>query len=395
MNTQNNSLTITEQEVNRVLFWASIFVTFAAYIVVMYFMSGVAKDNIILLGIFYFFLIRLMEPILGAYAKYFYVCCVPIGCAFMTIIDGEGRFMAVSQCYFVWILLSASYGQIHIVIWCAITTLLSNFLGIILFPSAFFHTMVMIGWVYCFIIYIIAVCIASFLAKKATDWRTLEQKMKIYEQETIYFQELQKKDDANSRFVHDIGHYLKTIAELITEQQYEKISDILRELNIVIEENTFIIYTSHRLLNAILMAKSREAEEKGIHLDILVEPNVTMGNLSDGDLVIILGNLLDNAIYAVENQTNETFPKQVTVRIYMENMQNTCVIKIVNTFTEKLLKNESGFLSTKRNHKANGIGMTSVTKTAKKNGGYFHYTIRKNEFCALVLLPVNHSTYSN
>lgn len=391
MKNQKHSLSVTEQEVNRVLFFSSVFVTFAAYLVVMYFMSGVNKDRIILLGIMTLFVIRLIEPFLGEFAKYFYVCIVPIGCAVMTIVDGEGRYMAVSQCDFVWILLSASYGQVHVVLWCAFTTLLVNVLGMLLFPAAFLNTMVMIGWIYCLVIYVISIVTSAFLAKKTADWRALEQKMQVYEQETIYFQELQKKDDANSRFVHDIGHYLKAIGELVNEKHYEKISDILQELDIVVEENTFVIYTKHRLLNAILMAKSREAEEKGIHLDILIEPNVILGHLSDGDLVIILGNLLDNAIYAVHNQTDTSLPKQVTVRIYMEHMQKTCVIKIVNTFTENLVKNDNGFLSTKRDYKANGIGMKSVTRTAKKNGGYFHHTVQGNEFCAIVLLPVAQS----
>lgn len=391
MKNQKHSLSVTEQEVNRVLFFSSVFVTFVAYFLVIHFLSGEARDHLIVPGIFTFFVIRLLEPILGEYAKYFYVCLVPIGCAYMTIIDGDGRYMAISQCDFVWILLSASYGQVHVVLWCAFTTLFSNVLGMLLFPAAFFNVMSMIGWIYCLIIYVISIVAAAFLAKKAADWRALEQKMQVYEQEAIYFQELQKKDDANSRFVHDIGHYLKAIAELVNEKHYEPIADILQELDIVIEENTFVIYTKHRLLNAILMAKSREAKEKGIHLDILVEPNVLLGNLADGDLVIMLGNLLDNAIYAVHNQTDPNLPKQVTVRIYMEHMQKTCVIKIVNTFTEKLEKNENGFLSTKRKHKANGIGMKSVTRTAQKNGGYFHYTVQDNEFCAIVLLPITPS----
>lgn len=391
MKNQKHSLSVTEQELNRVLFFSSVFVTFVAYFLVIHFLSGEARDHLIVPGIFTFFVIRLLEPILGEYAKYFYVCLVPIGCAYMTIIDGEGRYMAISQCDFVWILLSASYGQVNVVLWCAFTTLFSNVLGMLLFPTAFLNVMSMIGWIYCLIIYVISIVAAAFLAKKAADWRALERKMQVYEQEAIYFQELQKKDDANSRFVHDIGHFLKAIAELVNEKQYEPIADILQELDIVIEENTFVIYTKHRLLNAILMAKSREAKEKGIHLDILVEPNVLLGNLADGDLVIMLGNLLDNAIYAVHNQTDPDLPKQVTVRIYMEHMQKTCVIKIVNTFTEKLEKNENGFLSTKRKHKANGIGMKSVTRTAQKNGGYFHYTIQDNAFCAIVLLPITPS----
>lgn len=391
MKNQKHSLSVTEQEVNRVLFFSSVFVTFVAYFLVIHFLSGEARDHLIVPGIFTFFVIRLLEPILGEYAKYFYVCLVPIGCAYMTIIDGEGRYMAISQCDFVWILLSASYGQVNVVLWCAFTTLFSNVLGMLLFPTAFLNVMSMIGWIYCLIIYVISIVAAAFLAKKAADWRALERKMQVYEQEAIYFQELQKKDDANSRFVHDIGHYLKAIAELVNEKHYEPIADILQELDIVIEENTFVIYTKHRLLNAILMTKSREAKENGIHLDILVEPNVLLGNLADGDLVIILGNLLDNAIYAVHNQTDPNLPKQVTVRIYMEHMQKTCVIKIVNTFTEKLEKNENGFLSTKRKHKANGIGMKSVTRTAQKNGGYFHYTVQDNEFCAIVLLPITPS----
>lgn len=72
MKKQKSSLSVTEQEVNQVLFWASVLVTSAAFVVVMFFMSGVAKDLLILPGIFYFFVIRALEPILGKYVRHLY-----------------------------------------------------------------------------------------------------------------------------------------------------------------------------------------------------------------------------------------------------------------------------------------------------------------------------------
>ena len=78
MKNQKHSLSVTEQELNRVLFFSSVFVTFVAYFLVIHFLSGEARDHLIVPGIFTFFVIRLLEPILGEYAKYFYVCLVPV-----------------------------------------------------------------------------------------------------------------------------------------------------------------------------------------------------------------------------------------------------------------------------------------------------------------------------
>lgn len=242
----------------------------------------------------------------------------------------------------------------------------------------------------CFILILLGNIFMFYAFNKYSEelYSGLQKQLVIERQERdlSYYMELQKRDERYSQFIHDVNHYFKAIGELAKEKNYDNILGILEELNIELENNEMMIYTNHRVVNAVLSEKRLEGERKKVVFDAYVEPGVEFGTISDGDLIAMLGNLLDNAITAADKCENDE--REVVVRIYMENKGRFCVIKIVNHFVGNVIRNKDGFISTKKEKGVHGIGVKSIENTAEKYGGYLECLIGKSIFTAVLILPV-------
>ena len=387
-NIEDRFFNVKERTMNNITFWATIAVCIIGYLFVMLFLEGTRVDAVVLLMVFGVVVIKLFERFFGGLAKYFYISWLPIGGAVTTVVTNDGKYGGITQCLFLWLLLAASYSEAMVVKVCAVTTLLANTIGIYLFTDTYLKLNTIVVWGYIAIVYTLAACIAYLIAKKSRHLFEMEQQIEVYERETEYFQELQKKDEKNSRFIHDIDHYLKAIGELAKEKDYTCIEGILKELNVEIEKNATIIYTHRRLLNAVLVEKRAEAKENGIAFEVNVEPNIDLKPVSDGDLVVIFGNLLDNAIRAVANMKKRQKTDGIKVQIYKERDGKIYVIKIINPFEGEVRTNQNGFISSKRKGKVNGIGIKSVERTVKRYNGCLQCSTENNVFSAVIVLPV-------
>lgn len=243
-------------------------------------------------------------------------------------------------------------------------------------------------WFYIFIMYLMETFLAAIVANYMRSLIEQARQAKTYEDELSYLEQLEKKDEKHSEFVHNLSHYFKTIGELAREQHSEQILRLVEELNLNLLQNERTIYTNHKVTNAVLSEKAREAEEKNIHFDAYVEPGIQFGRVSDSDLVVMLGNLMDNAIEAAAGCMGEK--RKIVLRIFMEKDGRVCVVKVVNYFPQKQkpLFYKNGFITSKKEKGLHGFGIKSTRNTAEKYGGYMQWLIEEECFFAIIILPV-------
>lgn len=217
--------------------------------------------------------------------------------------------------------------------------------------------------------------------------RGMQQELVITKQDMDlkYYDQVDILNKKYKEFIHNTNHYLKAIGQLAKGENGNEILDILSELHIELENNETIVFCENHTLNAILSEKKIQAEKNHIIYDAYVEPYVEMGEVLASDLIIMLGNLLDNAIVAASQCD---FQSKITVRIFDNNEGNFHIIKIVNDFSGEILFDNDKFITTKNNKELHGIGIESVKSTAKKYGGYLECLIEDMKFTAILIIDV-------
>ena len=144
-----------------------------------------------------------------------------------------------------------------------------------------------------------------------------------------------------------------------TCREKEEALVLLHEIQQQLEHASDHVYTSCPVVDAILIEKCRNAREAGIRVEHSINFSEKL-KINRGDMGIILGNLLDNAIEAAKKEPE---PK---ICIKMVQNREQLMIEIKNTCRSD---GKIDWYSTKEDKRNHGIGIKSVTKVVEQYKG--------------------------
>ena len=125
---------------------------------------------------------------------------------------------------------------------------------------------------------------------------------------------------------HDYRHHIQTRKVHAAKGDYEELTKYLDMLDDDLTNVETVIRTGNRMADAILNSKLSLAAEREINVKAEAKIPVSL-TISELDLCIIIGNLLDNAIEACM----ELPPDQRLIRIYMEMKGQYLYLALTNT----------------------------------------------------------------
>lgn len=196
-------------------------------------------------------------------------------------------------------------------------------------------------------------------------------------------------------FKHDLLNHLQIVSSLIQMKKYENAKSYITSL-----QNAKTDFkksgTCNIAIQALFDIKRKAAQSAGIHFttDILISLE-KLKDVSEYTLVCILGNIIDNAIYAELTSANK---KKYIYILFKEDSQSYFFSVLNrNSYIDKRLQNKifnAGF--TTKNNAGQGLGLYTVfklikemqwdirIKSAPKNGTEFIIAIPKsaNNFSA-------------
>ena len=141
------------------------------------------------------------------------------------------------------------------------------------------------------------------------------------------------------------------------------------------------INTNHPVVNAILNQKYRSMQEKHIAV-ILKVGDLQEICLEEEEIVILLSNLLDNAIRESEKVLKNT--GKAVIHLKLECEDHKLIFAVRNPVTEKVEIENDTIKSKRGDH--HGIGMLNVKAVVDKYGGDMVLSCDENEFKAVVIL---------
>lgn len=220
--------------------------------------------------------------------------------------------------------------------------------------------------------------ILDFLQESALE----QLKIQKYELNQNYFDELSVKSKQLRSLRHDFKNHLGVLKGRLEQKNYE---EAIRYLDSIIDYSQAageIIITNNPTISSILQAKKSECDRKGITFEFSVVFD-KIYKISDMDLIIILGNILDNAISASVNVE----PENRKILLSICQADTFLVITCINDFTEKPVEINKQLMTTKKDKSIHGMGLMNVFEVCDKYGGEGTYTYDNRTFTIKILLP--------
>ena len=209
--------------------------------------------------------------------------------------------------------------------------------------------------------------------------KLVAQKVAAFESEILqkHYEEVEHMYAKMRGWRHDYRHHIQTMKVHAANGEYEEITKYLDMLDDDLTNVETVIKTGNRMADAILNSKLSVATRNGITVKAEAKIPVSL-SVSELDLCIIIGNLLDNAIDACMELPVE----KRLIRIYMEMKGNFLYLALTNTSGGKKKKN---FQSTKG--EGHGFGINRMDAVVEKYGGYITRASEDEAFSTEVLLP--------
>ena len=195
------------------------------------------------------------------------------------------------------------------------------------------------------------------------------------------YQDREEIYDRQRKKMHDYKNQLSTIQTLLKNEQTEEALLFTQKLTESIAVEMSAINTNHPVVNAVLNQKYRSMQEKHIAV-ILKVGDLHEICLEEEEIVILLSNLLDNAIRESEKVLKNTGKAVVHLKLECENQK--LIFAIRNPVTEKVeIENDRIKSNGGDDH---GIGLLNVKAVVDKYGGDMVLSCDENEFKAVVIL---------
>ncbi|MBR6745202.1 MAG: GHKL domain-containing protein [Clostridia bacterium] len=213
--------------------------------------------------------------------------------------------------------------------------------------------------------------------------RNINKRIDAYQSDLMnkHYEEVENMYRQVRGWRHDYRNHIQTMMTLMKSGEYEKVMSYLETLGEDLNTVDTVLKTGNIMADAILNSKISLAKSNHIQVDATASIPVKL-SMTDIDLCVIIGNLLDNAIEA-----SMTLPeKERMIRIYIEMKKNRLYLSFTNLTAAKKMKKENGiFRSTKG--AARGFGLLRVDRIVKKYGGYLRRASEDGAFTTEILLP--------
>ena len=267
-------------------------------------------------------------------------------------------------------------------VWVIVFPLITISVGTTLFQTLvhFYRQTSDIVWMVWLLLMVCALCFMSFqLAYDAYRGKQQKKMSDFLRKQMIIQQQTYKQQYENIRKVrktqHDMKHRLVVIEQQLLEKDYERAQNYTRDFLMELDGVKEFKYGDNPLSTLLLM-KEEIAKENGIDISIDMDVLETT-RISDLDLAMILGNLMDNAIEAAKE-----VKENPEIRVLIKT-KGVLYISVRNTVKDSEMEKPFRHnYTTKEDALLHGFGISCIRELVDKNGGRFDLNVSEGWFRA-------------
>ena len=190
---------------------------------------------------------------------------------------------------------------------------------------------------------------------------------------------LEESYRAQKQATHEFQHHLQTIDSLLDGVHSEKAKEYIENLLDTQTKRIFCIQCGHPILDALLNQKYQAARES--HIDMQVQVNdLSAVSVPNEMLVVLLSNLLDNAIEACRKLPEE---RTILCRLVLND---TLFLSIQNS-TLPVTITDGCIQTTKEPKEEHGFGLANVCRLLDQLGAEYAFAYENNTFRFVAEIP--------
>lgn len=243
-----------------------------------------------------------------------------------------------------------------------------------------------------YLICIMTICIMNIIVFIFYDQICSSHQLKEERDGLLHYVELQQSEQSkvdiyNKKIIkirHDMKNYVLGIESLIKNEHYAEALTELGNISQNVIKTPAVISTIDSVVNHILNAKMWNMNQENITFErrINIEKEIP---INAGDMSVMLGNALDNAIEYVMTHKNVS----QAIRLDMMYQGNVFVVKVRNQVEEDILIPKDMILKTTKESGGHGVGMKSVKEICSRYNGTFVVTCKDKVFMEEIRMILN------
>lgn len=198
--------------------------------------------------------------------------------------------------------------------------------------------------------------------------------------QTNNYESLKNNYRTQRRSIHEFERHLQVLTNLIESNEISTVEDYLKQLKTNRSLRVFSVSSKHPVIDVILNQKYQLAQEQSINMHIQVN-DLSSVALQTDYLVVILSNLLDNAIEACGNTSSD---KEILCKLVANE---SLYLSIRNT--SNYVHIEDGIIkTTKHNDSEHGYGIPTVRYILDKLNAEYTFDYQNGWFQFVAELPL-------
>lgn len=217
------------------------------------------------------------------------------------------------------------------------------------------------------------------------------------ELEAKHYQNMDTLHEQYDVYIHDMKHTMRTIAALAEEGDCEKIGSLIDKMRMNIGNIEQKMICSNKILNALLLERKSYADNNDLVMDMEIREPLYFKEIDELDLIVLMGNLLDNAIEAEKCAKKQ---EGIHLCIRMAREGRHMIIQLENSCGDIHSDSKVKIKHDGRIGNKHGIGLESVRDIVRKYGGIIENENNEGRYLVKVILPVQsewegQKSYSN
>lgn len=180
--------------------------------------------------------------------------------------------------------------------------------------------------------------------------------------------------EQDARRLHDMKHILLYLQKCIKNNEIEKAEKCLAQYVQEVSENQKKVWTGISGVDFLIEYEYQKMKENRITFSMQID--LCELPIEEQDFMIILGNLLDNAVEASEKCSIDNRK----IFLNMKTINNMFMLDLRNSCQMEPIEKKGHLITTKNNQIWHGWGMKNVEQIVHQYGGDFQHRYTEGEF---------------